>query len=307
MARIRTVKPELFRHEQLFEAEKETGLPLRLAFIGLWTAADREGRFRWQPRALKLDCLPYDDTDFSRVLDALVSRGLVVAYEVDGVRYGYIPTWQKHQIINNREMASLLPAPNEINTLTREARVDDAPPTPLKHTQGEGKGREGKELTSAKERPKANSDFAELKRIYPKRLGDYKWALAERKFNSLVKTGVPSSAIFAAVDRLNETQRKLGNIGTQFVPMPASWLNSEDFTDIAAASFVADKPLPGYYAKGESPQLDAWDAYNRATKGMSLPRDTRGGWRVDSEWPPGYSPPAKSPDPPQVPSMRSMQ
>jgi hypothetical protein len=33
--RIRTVKPEFFRHEELYELEKQTGLPLRLAFIGV--------------------------------------------------------------------------------------------------------------------------------------------------------------------------------------------------------------------------------------------------------------------------------
>ena len=57
MARIRTIKPEFFRHEALFEAEHRAGLPLRLAFAGLWTAADREGRFKWRPRQLKLDVL----------------------------------------------------------------------------------------------------------------------------------------------------------------------------------------------------------------------------------------------------------
>jgi hypothetical protein len=54
MARIRTVKPDLFRHEGLFDAERASGLPLRIAFAGLWTAADREGRFAWSPRTLKL-------------------------------------------------------------------------------------------------------------------------------------------------------------------------------------------------------------------------------------------------------------
>lgn len=71
MARIRTIKPEFFRHAGLFDLEQETGLPLRVAFAGLWTAADREGRFAWKPRELKLDCLPFDLVDFSRVLDAL--------------------------------------------------------------------------------------------------------------------------------------------------------------------------------------------------------------------------------------------
>lgn len=144
MARIRTIKPEFFRHEALYEAERETVLPLRIAFAGLWTAADREGRFRWAPRALKLDCLPYDEVDFSRVLDALMTRGFIVKYVSGDTEYGYIPTWKQHQAINNKERPSDLPEPNENNTLTRDARVDDAMVTPLSKFQGEGKGREGK-------------------------------------------------------------------------------------------------------------------------------------------------------------------
>jgi len=143
MARIRSIKPAFFRHEELYEAEKETGLPLRLAFAGLWTAADREGRFKWSARNLKLDCLPYDDVDFSRVLDALTTRGFIQRYTVNSVDYGFIPTWKSHQIINNREAASELPEPNENNILTRASRVDDATVTPLCKIQGEGKGREG--------------------------------------------------------------------------------------------------------------------------------------------------------------------
>jgi hypothetical protein len=145
MARIRTIKPDFFRHEALFEAEKETGLPLRVAFAGLWTAADREGRFRWSPRALKLDCLPFDDVDFSRVLDALATRGFIVKYRAEGQDYGHIPTWKTHQVINNRENQSVIPEPNDNNTLTRAPRVPDACPTALSNFQGEGKGREGKE------------------------------------------------------------------------------------------------------------------------------------------------------------------
>jgi hypothetical protein len=143
MARIRTIKPAFFRHEELFEAEKESGLPLRIAFAGLWTAADREGRFKWSPRALKLDCLPFDDVDFSRVLDALATRGFIVKYTSGNGEFGCIPSWQAHQVINNRESASDLPVPSGINALTRASRVDDTTSTPLVQTQGEGKGREG--------------------------------------------------------------------------------------------------------------------------------------------------------------------
>jgi len=148
MARIRTIKPEFFRHGGLFDAEQETGLPLRIAFAGLWSACDRDGRFQWKPRELKLDALPFDTVDFSRVLDALRTRGFVLKYVIDGVAYGFIPSWDRHQVINNREAASALPAPDENSiesvTSTREARVDDASATPLVQLAGEGKGKEGK-------------------------------------------------------------------------------------------------------------------------------------------------------------------
>lgn len=126
MPRIRTVKPELFRHEGLFDAEKETGLPLRIAFVGLFTAVDREGRFRWRPRTLKVECLPYDDVDFARVLDALEARGFIVKYGSKDDVLGFIPSWHDHQVINNKESASKFPAPSKHNILTRGARVDDA-------------------------------------------------------------------------------------------------------------------------------------------------------------------------------------
>ncbi len=148
MARIRTIKPEFFRHEGLYEAEKETGLPLRVAFAGLWTAADREGRFEWKPRQLKLDALPYDEVDFSRVLDALTTRGHIVKYSVDGVFYGCIPSWKAHQVINNRESPSSFPSQEkgsiESTTCTSSARVDDASSTRSQSRKVEGKGREGK-------------------------------------------------------------------------------------------------------------------------------------------------------------------
>jgi hypothetical protein len=158
MGRIRTVKPELAKHEVLFDLEQETGLPIRFAWVMLFTVCDREGRFEWRPRRLKTDIIPYDDIDVSRVLDAWVTRGLVVKYRVGDAWFGCIPTFTKHQVINNREAASDLPDPasadeviNQGNqplahaSATREPRVDDATPTPLSPAQAEGKGREGKE------------------------------------------------------------------------------------------------------------------------------------------------------------------
>jgi hypothetical protein len=138
--RIRTIKPEFFTHDGIFEAEEETGLPLRLAYIGLWCAADREGRFRWEPRRLRVQILPYDDVDFSRVLDALTTRGFLVKYASDGREFGAIPSFPRHQIINNRERESELPEPLSINI------IDACPTRAPREThagKAEGKGREG--------------------------------------------------------------------------------------------------------------------------------------------------------------------
>lgn len=177
MSRIRTVKPELFKHEGLFDAEIETGLPLRLAFIGLFTACDREGRFAWRPRALKTDILPYDEIDISRVLDALVTRGFVVKYTVDGADYGAIPSWHRHQVINNREAKSEHPAPvDPIEVIdasaTREPRVIDA----LQQLPRgkEGKGKEGKGTEGGADAP---TEFAFVGRVIRLKATDYaKWS-----------------------------------------------------------------------------------------------------------------------------------
>ena len=138
MPRIRTVKPDFFAHEELFDFEIKTGLPLRLSFIGLWTVCDREGRFKWRPRTLKKDILPHDEIDFSRVLDALNTGGLIVKYEVDGETYGLVPTFHKHQVINNKERASEIPKPLENNNNpTRDERVDIACQSSLGKDKGE--------------------------------------------------------------------------------------------------------------------------------------------------------------------------
>lgn len=138
MARIRTIKPEFFRHEELYAAEIQSRLPLRVAFAGLFTVADREGRFKWKPTQIKFDVLPYDDLDFAHVLNALAAYGFIVKYEVDGKTYGAIPSFKDHQVINNKEAKSLIP------------EKTDAPFTRLLHVthaslmEGkEGKGREG--------------------------------------------------------------------------------------------------------------------------------------------------------------------
>ena len=113
MARIRSVKPEVATHEGLFEMEMRSKLPVRFAWVMLWTHCDGEGRFEWRPRRLKLGILPYDDgVNFEEILALLESAGMIVSYTVDGKKFGYIPTWKKHQRIDGRiEPRSRIPGP----------------------------------------------------------------------------------------------------------------------------------------------------------------------------------------------------
>ena len=137
--RIRTVKPELFKHRELFLLEKESGLPMRLAFINLFGIADREGRFEWRDD-LVFDLLPWDTRegglDLDQVVGLLTESGYLVKYEANGRTFYHIPTFHKHQHINNRESASVIPEPSQeqkeqkgTEGKSRQGRVTDASPT----------------------------------------------------------------------------------------------------------------------------------------------------------------------------------
>ena len=134
MARIRTIKPEFFTSEDIVSLT-----PLaRVFYIALWCEADREGRLTWKPRTLKMRYLPGDDCDIDVLAQELIDGGQIILYEVDGITYAEIPSFKRHQVINNRESESDLPA-----------RVGHASARVKAEGRKEGKGKEGKEPASA--------------------------------------------------------------------------------------------------------------------------------------------------------------
>lgn len=116
MARIRTIKPEFFTSEDIVSLSPMA----RLFYVALWCEADRDGRLEWKPRTFKIRYFPADACDIDALAREVIALGLVKLYG-DGL--AYIPSFTKHQFINNRESESVLPAPEE---------------------QKERKGREGK-------------------------------------------------------------------------------------------------------------------------------------------------------------------
>jgi hypothetical protein len=261
MARIRSIHPGLTSDE----AYMSMSMVAKAAWTPLWMQCDDHGIFEWKPVVLKALIFPADNVNFTEVLAELEGLGCIRKIDIGGRPHGVVRNFAKYQRPKNPSYRHFKPEelPADIGSFIaikgQAAPVlpQSSPSTtenPPQMKEEGGKREEEEEVKKesippvAKARPCAEPDFIELKKIYPKRLGDYKWALAERKFNALVKTGVDSKKILEAARRLEATHRKLGNIGTQFVPMPASWLNSEDFTEIAAMSFI------------EQPEELNWDA-----------------------------------------------
>lgn len=145
MSRIRTIKPEFFTSSDIV-----CMTPLsRLFYASLWCEADREGRLKWDIKTLKLRYFPADDCDISSMANELLENGLIVIYEVDGKSFAEIPSFTTHQVINNREAESVIPA----RTGNPPSKKDDASFTRESGDQGEGKeGREGKGKEGASKR-----------------------------------------------------------------------------------------------------------------------------------------------------------
>ena len=76
MARIRTIKPEFFDDEDIAAMSFQA----RLAFIGLWLQADREGRLKDRPMRLKARIFPFDDVDMDGILDHV--HGQIIGFAV---------------------------------------------------------------------------------------------------------------------------------------------------------------------------------------------------------------------------------
>ena len=166
MARIRTVKPDFYRHEGLQDLEASNpGYYCMLVFSGLWGHCDKSGRFEWKPRMLKLDILPFLEFSMEETLSLLDGAKFVRRYTVGGREYGVIESFAEHQRIGGKEAQepSKFPEPPSINSGSNgEAEVKQ-------QVLQEGKGRE-KEGKGSKP-PKFSPELLPL----PVGLSDAKW------------------------------------------------------------------------------------------------------------------------------------
>jgi hypothetical protein len=129
MLHIRNVKPEFFAHEDV----NELSLEAMVGWMGIWICSDKNGRFEWRPKALKLNIFPYRDVDFAKVLDELLEAGFIEKYEVNGQAYGWSPRWKYHQGIGTHEAARKFeypaPPPWRNSPCDRREDTDESPET----------------------------------------------------------------------------------------------------------------------------------------------------------------------------------
>jgi len=139
MARIRTIKPEFWKHEDLSALPEITHM-LAAALLGY---ADDEGYFNANPALVRSECLPLRESSVSTQtsLQQLVEIGyLQIGRGEDGKRYGRVVKFDEHQRVNR-------PTPSKIkaigivweDSVTTHAGLSE-PSSP--EGKGTGKGRE---------------------------------------------------------------------------------------------------------------------------------------------------------------------
>ena len=125
MARIRTIKPDFWRDENLAAISPEAAL---LA-IGLLNHADDEGYFNAHPKLIESDIFPLRELSrpITVMVDELFRIGYIKLFEgIDGKRYGHIFNFSKHQVINKKnpsKIKELCGIPEDYHTTTVELPV----------------------------------------------------------------------------------------------------------------------------------------------------------------------------------------
>jgi hypothetical protein len=114
MARIRTIKPEIWTDEKFTECS----VSARLLFIGLLNFADDNGNLVYSAKRFKMQILPADAIDCQPLIIDLITHGLLMDYSVSEINYLHIIGFTKHQVINRPSKTSIPLPPLTEDSLT---------------------------------------------------------------------------------------------------------------------------------------------------------------------------------------------
>lgn len=213
MARIRTVKPDLFKSPSL----RHLSIEARYLAIGLLTEADDQGRFIASAKLLAGSLFPHDDDvsvlKVERWLKAIEEVGMIELYSVDGVRYGSFPKWADHQRISH-------PALSRLPNSSGEVPVQNGSDSALNREQGKEQGIGKAGLTAA---------FEKFWSIYPRKVGR---GAAEKAFVKAVLRAKDPAPILAGAERYRDDPSRDPDL--RYTAHPSTWLNQDRWLDEAA-------------------------------------------------------------------------
>jgi len=218
IARIRYIKPDFFFDEDLAQLP-----PLyRIAFAGLWCQADREGRLKDRPNALKVHIVPFDAIDFEDVLFKLAQAkpinnncAFITRYEVNGEKYIQINKFKEHQRPHHSEQSSSIPAINTVKTRCRKRVLPSA--TPMETEKG-------MDIVCSKN---AQGFFDRLWKEYPNKKNKQ---MSEKYFKKLD----PSSELVEKISDFIKQAKKSTEWTTdngRYVPMFSTFINNKRWED----------------------------------------------------------------------------
>ncbi|NJC36406.1 hypothetical protein GGR60_000896 [Xanthomonas arboricola] len=147
MARIRTIKPEFWKHEDLSALPEIT----HMLAAALLNHADDEGYFNANPALVKAECLPLRESSVSThdSLQSLAKAGFIeLGVGEDGKRYGRVVKFDEHQRVN-RPTPSKIKAMQVVweSSVTTHTQLSESSPPERKGT-GKGKEEERSSLRS---------------------------------------------------------------------------------------------------------------------------------------------------------------
>ncbi|MDB5716494.1 MAG: hypothetical protein JWO15_3891 [Sphingomonadales bacterium] len=248
--RIRSIKPEFWRSEDITALDWET----RLLFIGLWSYVDDNGVGRDVEKLILADLFPLEENPretlatVSRGLLALSERGLIVRYYVNGKPFLEITGWASHQRIDKPNKARYEPVTcgnavirDTLATPSRDSSETLAPGTGEQGNRGtEEQG--AREQTLLRDKSRDGDDlprFDEFWETYGKKRDRKKCETAYRA--ALKKPGVTGDLLVAAAAAYITWQMSEGK-HPEFTKDPLTWLHGENWTDERPARQASAAP-----------------------------------------------------------------
>jgi hypothetical protein len=246
MARMRTLKPDFFKDEDLSILPYEA----RLLYAGMWCFADKEGRLEDRPKYLKVEIFPYDNINIEKLLNLLSTPNIqdrpgkvfIRRYIVNDRKYIDIPEFLKHQSPHNTEKESCLPAFNGL--LTVNSTLDNNGVHDAHYPKPVNLNLTNKSLINA---------FNQFWKIYPKKKSR---GQAEKAFLKLNPDEQLLAVMIASVERAKTSEDWIKEKG-KYIPHPATWLNAKGWLD----EDVEAHPLDGIVSDktiGTVRMLDEW-------------------------------------------------